>query len=210
MSSPSSLVAVISMDMTDATEGRGQLRSIDGRSFIDQDTPEPDQVFAALADLGTSGSPGGMGRAAAYTMVESDSPANEGFLREAATLQLVFISDDDDQSGRAPITTSAFLTWMQHAKATELALEAAGLTREFFLSRLPASPLNLEVAVVTERQGQRVQLAFTACVVGEELDQNDCDVVYLPGRNSVLFLDYVPELTDEIVVHYEVRTLHEP
>jgi hypothetical protein len=70
-----------------------------------------------------------------------------------------------------------------------LGVQASGLKREFFLSQLPVEG-SIEVTVLYEG----VVFGFT------EGDQ----WVYDPSRNSVRFLEYVPEALAEVYVTYDV------
>ncbi len=71
----------------------------------------------------------------------------------------------------------------------ELAIQSAGLKREFYLTQTPI-PETLDVEV--EEDG-----AFVAF----DLDQ---DYTYDPGRNSITFLEYVPQPNAEIRIAYAV------
>lgn len=72
----------------------------------------------------------------------------------------------------------------------ELAIQSAGLKREFYLTQTPI-PESLDVEV--EEDG-----AF----VGFDLDR---DYTYDPARNSIYFLDYVPQPNAEIHITYAVE-----
>lgn len=91
----------------------------------------------------------------------------------------------------------------------ELGLQTAGLKREYFLSKIPVtSPWSLTVKVHTVAEsGQNVTLQFPSCLVGEEEEDEACRVTYNPGRNSIVFLDYVPDPFSEVVVNYNIREL---
>lgn len=71
----------------------------------------------------------------------------------------------------------------------ELGLQATGLKQEYFLSRLPVVDT---IAVHSVDQG--IVRAF----------EGEVDWVYDAARNSILFLEYVPEAGAEIVIEYEV------
>lgn len=75
----------------------------------------------------------------------------------------------------------------------QLGQQAAGLSREFFLSRLPV-PDTLEVYVID--QGERI-----------DFDEGE-DWLYDPRRNSVRFLEYVPNALAEIFIDYAILAAH--
>lgn len=89
-----------------------------------------------------------------------------------------------------------------------LGLQTTGLRQEFFLTRLPViTPMTIEVRVrfpATESQ-QEITLQFPVCLVGEEFEDEDCEVVYSPGRNSITFLDYVADPLAEVLIDYTRR-----
>lgn len=73
---------------------------------------------------------------------------------------------------------------------TELGLQAAGLKREFFLSSLPVE--DTIVVSVLEPDGDLIDF------------ERDADWTYSRSRNSVTFLQYVPEPLADVLVDYEV------
>lgn len=108
-------LGVVSMDMEGSDAGR--LRRADGHRWIDPSTPDPEGVFGRMTRLGTGGSGVESGRAAAWTALEAlaDRPSNMGFLRDAAELHIVFISDEDDATVRIP--SWSFQDWLTDLKA---------------------------------------------------------------------------------------------
>lgn len=255
-------VGVISMDLDDL-ESAGKLRQVDGVSYIDQDTPNAVDVFWRMLELETGGASEPQGRAAAYSMIElnADHPQNAGFYREHASLDLVFVSNRDDQSGDVLIDAAAFHTWLLDKKAApatvhahsivgvpgqpcdavetpgtayiaytdvtggvlsdrcepdrspffeEIVQRTPGLAIEYFLSRIPVTtPLDLEVEVITSTvDAVPVTLKFTPCLPGEVeqwWSSRVCQVTYRPGRNSVVFLDYLPPPRAEVRMKYDRR-----
>jgi len=121
-------VGVVSTDMDDTAQQAGKLRVFDGESYIDTNTANPSIVFSAMAVMGTNGSFEEKGRAAAYSMVElkRDIPRNAGFYRDEATLSLIFVSDEEDQSGPDPINRSDFQIWMETLKPSPSEVVAHG------------------------------------------------------------------------------------
>ena len=72
------------------------------QSFIDPATADPFATFATAASLGTVGSGTEQGLLHGYDallMAQSGIAPNAGFWRDDALLQLVFVSDEPDQSG---------------------------------------------------------------------------------------------------------------
>ncbi|MCB9677260.1 MAG: hypothetical protein H6737_19230 [Alphaproteobacteria bacterium] len=112
-------IGVVTTDMDDAANGQGKLQTANGVSYIDPNTPDPEQTFGQMAVIGTNGFYEEKGRAAAWTMVEEkpDIPRNAGFVRDEATLSLIFVSDEEDQSGAAPISGPDFRDWLDTKKA---------------------------------------------------------------------------------------------
>ncbi|MCB9676176.1 MAG: hypothetical protein H6737_13730 [Alphaproteobacteria bacterium] len=117
-------IGAVFMDASDP-DAFGLLHPGNGLAFVSSST-EPAVADAALAemvapwdflfdtaDTGDFGDVQRQGRAAAISMFErSSEPANAGFLRDGATLQLVFVSEEDDRSGSEPISRTGFLAWM--------------------------------------------------------------------------------------------------
>jgi len=99
-------IGVISTDMEEDTSGNcvntghcGQLQG--DPKVIDRDTqPDPETVFAANVMVGTEGGGYEMGVLAAHAALTEPliSGANAGFLREGASLAIIFVSDEDDHS----------------------------------------------------------------------------------------------------------------
>jgi hypothetical protein len=87
-------VAAVSTDMDLASAG------LPVGPVLSDETPGLDAAFAALLDLGTDGSRTEQGFAAARSAADPDV-AGDTFARATADLELVFLSDEDDQSGLA-------------------------------------------------------------------------------------------------------------
>jgi hypothetical protein len=84
-----------------------------------------------------------------------------------------------------------------------LGLATVGLKREFFLTTLPRiNTIEVTVRRVVET-GDIVTLRFDSCLAGEE--EEPCDVEYVPGRNSMVFREFLPASHDEIFLHYTER-----
>ena len=67
-----------------------------------EDTEQPTEVFGQMVRVGTDGCGDEKGRDAACRalalLTQTESDPNYGFVREDATLHIVFVSDEDDQS----------------------------------------------------------------------------------------------------------------
>lgn len=86
-----------------------------------------------------------------------------------------------------------------------LGLQVAGLKDEFFLSRIPVTDpeLLLEVRAVVppeDPDAEPITLAFEVCM--PDTEDEACEVLYQPGRNSITFLDWTPPPLAEIEVEY--------
>ena len=257
-------IGMVSTDML-RTNQNGLLRMGGEYRYIDTETVEPGAVFTEMTStLGVLIGSIESGRSAAYTALETLKvhPRNEGFLRDEADLHIIFVSDDDDQSGQTPVSKPEFIAWadnlktdgfevvmhgivtpanpcngnivsqsyLEYAAVTggithsicaadwapaldALGLLAAGLKREFFLTRIPVHvpELLLQVQVRTvDENGDAVLLDFVECQSGqEELPGfEDCEVIYVPGRNSIVFLEYVPDPLAEVLVTYGIAENH--
>lgn len=90
-------IGVISTDVYDPAH-RGRL--LGAIPIISRATPSPDQVFAANVQVGITGKGDEQGFTAASLALSEPliSSENAGFLREAASLYVIFVSDEDDHS----------------------------------------------------------------------------------------------------------------
>ncbi len=99
-------IGVVSTDMMENPDGTcyntghcGQLRG--STKIIDRDTlPSPEAVFASNVQVGITGGGNEMGLLAAHqALIEPlRSGANAGFLRDDASLAVIFVSDENDHS----------------------------------------------------------------------------------------------------------------
>jgi hypothetical protein len=87
-------IATVTTDVMnqDAGELRGQI--------ISPETANPETAFSNIVNVGVTGSGFEMGLEAAYLALTEPlvSTANAGFLRDEATLSLIFVSDEEDAS----------------------------------------------------------------------------------------------------------------
>lgn len=105
-------IGVISTDMDD-NEQSGLLRESQGAFWIERSTPNAAEVFADMTRLGITGSTEERGREAAYTALELRGAANAGFRRDDAFLNVVVVSDEDDQSGDDRVSRLEFTAYLQ-------------------------------------------------------------------------------------------------
>ncbi len=82
-----------------------------------------------------------------------------------------------------------------------LGLAASGLRMEYFLTRLPVVS-TIRVQVTTP---EGITLDYVVCSAGEEIEDDSCEVVYNPVRNSIVFLDEEPDPYAEVVIEYNIR-----
>ena len=107
-------IGAVSTDMTDANQS-GKLFSSNGVKWIDDETPNPEQVFTNIAVMGVSGSGTEKGRDAAYMGLEVRKDGyNAGFVRDDASLNIIAVSDEEDQS--TDIGLNEFINWLVNLK----------------------------------------------------------------------------------------------
>jgi hypothetical protein len=112
-------VGVVSTDMGNSNH-QGKLRTANGVRFLDEDTTELLATFKSMVTISsTMTSTIESGRAAAYTALETRRNGyNDGFYRDAASLAVVVISDENDYSGNTPVTRNEFVDWMLNLKTS--------------------------------------------------------------------------------------------
>ena len=113
----------VTTDMAEPAES-GKLQGANGYKWVDATVPTPAGLFAAMAQPGTLGYYEEQGRAAAYAALIPPLSTNEnaGFYRDDAVLHVVFVSDENDQSGTnatLPVVTDHFNTGLKPQTATE-------------------------------------------------------------------------------------------
>lgn len=88
-----------------------------GVRVIDPLTSDPETAFAAMVQVGTSGSGSEMGlkfgSEALTPPITDPGHTNENFLRDEAGLRVVFVSDEEDQS---PNTVTSYVSYLQSLK----------------------------------------------------------------------------------------------
>jgi hypothetical protein len=112
-------VGVVSTDMGNSNH-QGKLRTANGVRFLDEDTSELLTTFKSMVTISsTMTATKESGRAAAYTALETRRNGyNAGFYRDAASLSVIVISDEDDYSGSNPVTRNEFISWMLNLKTS--------------------------------------------------------------------------------------------
>lgn len=109
-------VGVTSTDM-DTPGFKGALREVNGVKWLEPGTADPIKTFKSMARMGIDGSADEKGRAAVYTALElKKDGVNAGFLRDDAYLSVIIISDENDYSGRDPISLEDFIDWLKVEK----------------------------------------------------------------------------------------------
>ena len=115
---------VVTTDM-DHPDRQGRLREVSGLSWVDRDTPDAAGIFEEMAAVGSAGSGMESGLGAAYTALETlRTTANAGFQRPEATLSIVVVSDEDDQTRPNVISVNGFIDWLADFRPTPSALHA--------------------------------------------------------------------------------------
>lgn len=116
-------IGVVTTDM-DAAKESGKLQDGGtGFDWIDPLTPDANGVFAAMTDLGSGGSGFEMGLDASFAAIEVHSVpggANDGFYRDSARLDIVIVSDEEDQS--EDLTQAEFIAYLGGLKVSETLL----------------------------------------------------------------------------------------
>ena len=107
-------IGTTSTDMNDPGQS-GKLWSSNGYLWIDEETINPEQVFTNISVMGTGGSGIEKGRDAAYSAIEiRKNGYNAGFIREDASINIIAVSDEEDQSG--DIGLNEFINWYINLK----------------------------------------------------------------------------------------------
>lgn len=91
----------------------GALRQIAGYSWLDPSTPNPTQVFVAMAAMGTSGSTSERGLHAAFTALE-DPKTNLGFRRPDGNLAVIVVSSEPNRGQIGEIDLDDYVYWFEN------------------------------------------------------------------------------------------------
>lgn len=92
--------------------------TIGGERFVTPFSPLPTDQVADLVDLGTAGSGSERGLGTTYRALELQHPfVNSGFRRDDASIVVVVMSDEADQTAASLITTNEFVGWYDALKA---------------------------------------------------------------------------------------------
>jgi len=102
-------IAVTTTDV-DALGARGHFSRQGGSSIITPRTPDAARVFLGNTNVGTNGSSTEQGLEAAFLALSEPliSTSNRSFLRADASLAVIVVSDEEDQSGRTPAFYESF------------------------------------------------------------------------------------------------------
>jgi hypothetical protein len=204
-----------------------------GEKFIHPGVEDPIELFSRMATLGTSGSGSERGMGGAYLALEPlRDTANAGFFRDDAAIHTIVISDEPDHTPASLVTQDEFVDWYESLKPVpadrtfssivdpqigatyasltrqlggvfwdladgdwpglldRLGVQAAGLKTEYFLSQIP-NPDTIVVQVVTEDGA--AQGPF----------EEGTEWFYESERNSVSFVEFVPDELSHVIVTYE-------
>ncbi|MBX2803319.1 MAG: hypothetical protein KTR31_36905 [Myxococcales bacterium] len=109
-------IGVVSTDM-DSNAHKGKLRTAGGNKWIEATTPNPEGVFTAMANMGTTGSATERGIGTTYNAIEVlEDTFNSGFYRDEASIHTVIVSDEPDFTQASVITLPEFITWYDGLK----------------------------------------------------------------------------------------------
>jgi len=227
-------VGVTSTDLDGNYNGsKGKLVEANGERWITPETQDAIQTFAAMASLGINGSGTERGIGGTYYALELErDAANAGFYRDEASIHTIVISDEPDLTGPNIVGDSEFVEWYKGLKLDpeqrtfnaiahpnlgdayiaaasaiggilqdvtqkdwtgvleKLGIQAAGLKQEYFLSKLPV-PDTISVRVELE---DGTILPFTL----------DVDFTYDSSRNSITFVEYIPDPLSSVYIEYTV------
>lgn len=172
-------IGVITTDATSSDAGRliGEL--------LTPDTPDLEAAFAAAVTVGTDGSREEQGLWAATLAVDGRNP---GFLRPASKLNVVFVSDEDDQS---PASVESYLQTLSQRAGT------GGFAAHALVGSMPAGCVSGTSAA---SPGVRY---LEAAALTEGYDDSICAETYTPlltqvgldaaGWNDTFVLEELPQ-----------------
>jgi hypothetical protein len=109
-------IGVTSTDMDNADQS-GKLEQAAGVRWITPDTPNPEDVFVAMSELGTGGSGNEEGILAGYANFELQDEYNAGFLRDDSAIHIIVVSDESDVSPNSPITLKEYQDYLNNLRA---------------------------------------------------------------------------------------------
>ena len=105
-------IGVVSTDMDNPDESGKLIAGPGNILWIDPDTLDPMGAFAAMAQLGTSGSGMEKGIGAGYAAFELQTTRNAGFLRDDSAVQIIVLSDESDYSENDPVTIGEYKSYL--------------------------------------------------------------------------------------------------
>jgi hypothetical protein len=193
-------MGVVTVDVERATHS-GKLQEAAGLRYVDSETPDAIDVFNQMALVGVGGLGDESGLRASYLALTDPlmSGYNAGFYRSDATLHVVAISDENDQSGENP-SVNEYIDFLTNLKPDPEMVTFSSIV----------GPQGLGNCLLAE-DGTRY-LAVTRAVGGVEA--SICEADWVPvleelglmaaGLKSEFFLSEVPVPgTIKVEVHEE-------
>jgi hypothetical protein len=111
-------IGVVSTDLFDENQG-GRLHSFLDHRWIDPLTDDPEFVFSKLVDVGTNGDAEEAGIGCTFRAISEHSEGyNDGFYRDAASLNVIVVSDEEDATPEDFLTVEDFEDWMLALKGS--------------------------------------------------------------------------------------------
>jgi len=223
-------IGVISTD-TDHFDENGKLREVVGLRWIDNETPEPYETFATMAQMHASGCVGPRRpRDATFMALEVEVDRwNRGFRRDDASLHTVFVSDANDSSYQLSVdefqrwydgytdtpeidTLSTIVDLSQDRVNPRVTEFLGGATHD--IADKPWRNVLAEIGLLARSLKQEFVLSevplVDTIVIESTLDgvtqrlQAD-DYEFHQDRNSVVFNEYEPLPRSVIEISYEAR-----
>ncbi|MEO0601985.1 MAG: hypothetical protein AAF211_11155 [Myxococcota bacterium] len=194
-------IGVISTDMDDPQQS-GLLRESGGVRWIEPTTPDAATILAEMTRLGIAGSSDERGREAAYTALELRGAANDGFRRDDAFLNIIVVSDEDDQSGDDRISLPEFTDYLQDLQTETLRTTFSAVVGPFSRAEAQACEVTpgFEYLEVTTAVGG---VAWSICEADWLPLINDLGFVTI-GLRRTFRLTYTPDPTTiEVAVDAE-------
>jgi hypothetical protein len=165
-------IGVITTDADVTSPDRaGRLREVDGRRWVETEEEDAGVILAELMDVGRTGSPNERGLRAMKLALQEPlrSGWNLGFRRPEAALQVVVLSDEDDQSENDPSVEEAIAllrSWQPDPRLLSFSAMVG------FTPDCPTSAVAHRYLEIVERTGG---LARAPC--GEELPRSVQDLM---------------------------------
>jgi len=223
-------IGVISTD-TDHFDENGKLREAAGVRWIDDETPNPIETFATMAQMNASGCVGPRRpRDATFMALEMEVDQwNAGFRRDEASLHTVFVSDAKDDSYQ--LTVEEFKRWYDGYTTTPEIDTLSTIINPFEdnvnpgvtefiggathdIEDRPWRNVLQEIGLLARELEQEFVLTSVPVVDsiviesthdGQTQRLQKVDYEYHATSNSVVFLDYEPPTGSLIEITYQAR-----